>query len=558
MHQITWGLFVGAAFALFAGSVRAAGPVVWAVDPLVKVFQDDLPGPGWSVPSEVARGEYATWQVVIRSDAPMTDLRVASGRFARSGRIVEDIPIPSARFVGYVPVAIPTPRPARDTLRVPPADFPDPLLEDASMDVPAGKTQPVWVTVRIPKTVRPGEYRATLRLTAKSPGGPVALEAPLALRVYNVSVRPQRLKVTNWFNLSSPHMAAQRKPFSPEYWDLVKRYARNMAEHRQNVARIITLDFARFSMHPDGTLAVDWSRFDRIVRIFQAEGIHTIEGGHLGGRSGDWESPFVMYVGRVENGKVVMGAADPTSPEAVRFHAFFLQALVRHLKEKGWSENYIQHIADEPVSTNIDSYRAIAGLVRKYAPGMKIVEATHSKDLVGSIDVWVPQLDHLHQASDYYAARRAAGDEVWFYTCLYPQGEYANRLMELPLVKTRLLHWINDRYGLTGYLHWGYNYWGKDSPYLVTNREHGGGTVLPAGDAWIVYPGPKGPIDSIRFEAMRDGIADYELLQMLRERRPEEADLLVKKHILDYDRYNTSVPEFRNTRRALLEALEPR
>ncbi|HOW19390.1 MAG TPA: DUF4091 domain-containing protein, partial [Phycisphaerae bacterium] len=152
--------------------------------------------------------------------------------------------------------------------------------------------------------------------------------------------------------------------------------------------------------------------------------------------------------------------------------------------------------------------------------------------------------------------RQQAGDELWFYTCLGPQGEYANRFIEQPLIKTRLLHWINFKYGATGYLHWGYNHWGNHDPYRqLAIPWDGGAQHLPAGDAWIVYPGKEGPLDSIRFEAMRDGIVDYELLSRLAERDQAAAKRLADRHVTQFDRYDCDVPTFRATRHELLELL---
>ena len=116
----------------------------------------------------------------------------------------------------------------------------------------------------------------------------------------------------------------------------------------------------------------------------------------------------------------------------------------------------------------------------------------------------------------------------------------------------------NYRYGATGYLHWGYNHWRSESPFTHTTPPHPGPPYLPAGDAWIVYPGRDGPLDSIRHEAMRDGIADYELLSMLGERNPPAAERLVAKHVLNFDRYDCDVKTFRATRRKLLELLSGR
>lgn len=167
------------------------------------------------------------------------------------------------------------------------------------------------------------------------------------------------------------------------------------------------------------------------------------------------------------------------------------------------------------------------------------------------MDVWVPQLNYLHNDFEHYQARQKAGEEVWFYTCVYPQGEYANRFIELPLIKTRLLHWINYRYGVTGYLHWGYNQWTADDPFTHTTRPHNGPPYLPAGDPWIVYPGENGPLDSIRFEAMRDGIDDHELLSQVGDADPRKAMAFAQRLVLDFDKYDTDLKRFRETRRKL-------
>ena len=60
---------------------------------------------------------------------------------------------------------------------------------------------------------------------------------------------------------------------------------------------------------------------------------------------------------------------------------------------------------------------------------------------------------------------------------------------------------------------------------------------------------------SIRFETMRDGVADYELLCMLGEINPTAAKTLASKHIQAIDKYTCDVKSFRQTRHELLELL---
>lgn len=526
---------------------------VWPVDPLIKVFPDAPPQASGPARADVARGEVATLQIVVRAPVPVVDLRGRLSEFRRrGGRSV--LPTGQVRFVGYVPVDRPTQKPSADQLRKPPADYPDPLLEAEAIEVPASSAQAVWVTVPVPTNAVPGQYQGTLTLSGTLGGRTVQTRSRLEVQVYPAVVGRARLWVTDWFAMHWPHMQIAPAPESDEYYALLRRYARNLADHRHNVALISPLALARFNAGPNGTLAIDFSRFDRWVEVFREAGvIGRIEGGHLGGRKAGWDSEFVVTLYTVKDQQVIAGTADPASPEADAFYAQFLPALVAHLKTRGWLADYLQHLADEPIAGNLASYRAMAALARKYAPELRIVEACHTKDLAGAIDVWVPQLNYLHDDFAHYQARQRAGEEVWFYTCVFPQGEYANRFIEQPLIKTRLLHWINFRYGLTGYLHWGYNHWTQDSPFTHTTRPHGGPPYLPAGDPWIVYPGRDGPLDSIRFEAMRDGIADHELLSLLAEREPEAAQDLARRHVLAFDRYETDVARFRATRRELLE-----
>ena len=78
---------------------------------------------------------------------------------------------------------------------------------------------------------------------------------------------------------------------------------------------------------------------------------------------------------------------------------------------------------------------------------------------------------------------------------------------------------------------------------------------LPGGDSWIVYPKEGGVLPSIRLEAMRNGIEDYELLKMLEIWNPKAAQELVRDVVYDFKTYDINVATFRETRRRLLELL---
>ena len=93
-----------------------------------------------------------------------------------------------------------------------------------------------------------------------------------------------------------------------------------------------------------------------------------IEGGHIAGRSGNWDSQFEPYVPEYEDGKKKMIQYPISSKNAQNFYKQFIPSLMSHLKELKVGEIYAQHIADEPISSNIKSYVEIARFIKQLAP----------------------------------------------------------------------------------------------------------------------------------------------------------------------------------------------
>ena len=533
----TFGVLLFAAASCCINGRTATTAEVVCVDPLVKVFRSDARLPATDARADVAVGEHATIQFVFRSPTAVKDLRAS---------VTGDMPGATVRFVGYVHVQKRYAGAPPDTLSSADREFPDPLLCDQGIALAANQNQPIWITVPASK---PGELKG--QLVIRWTGGETT--RPFTVCVHRVVMHKPRLWVTNWWFSDGQRisMLAGHKvePFSDEYWKFVRQMADFMAEYHQNVVLVSPLDLVTFHRQAD-RWQFDFARFDKTVETFIAAGvIGRIEGGHIGGRgSEDWSAKFVVRVPQAQGGFKSLPA---TAPEARAFYQQFLPALAEHLKARGWDKIYSQHLADEPIDANAASYCEMARMLHEFAPEMQVIEASQSRGLVGAVHTWVPILDHLHRDYDFFRQRQKAGDEVWLYTCCGLGGAYANRFIEQPLIKPRLLHWINFRYGATGYLHWGFNCWKPgQSPFGETMIVH------PGGDHWIVYPKEGKLLSSIRLEAMRDGICDHELLSMLAERDPALAQKLAAETVLDFDRYDTDVARFRARRLRLLEALE--
>jgi hypothetical protein len=72
--------------------------------------------------------------------------------------------------------------------------------------------------------------------------------------------------------------------------------------------------------------------------------------------------------------------------------------------------------------------------------------------------------------------------------------------------------WVCYRTGVSGFLHWGYNFWYESrTTNLIDPFEVSDGKQWPRwpyGDPFVVYPGPDGPLDSIRWEVFAESLRD--------------------------------------------------
>ncbi|MDO8587466.1 MAG: DUF6067 family protein [Armatimonadota bacterium] len=511
---------------------------VWVLDPLVKALPgaEKPAGSPQTVTINAVRNEFESAQIVVLAKSDIRKLTV-------SVLGSNDLKV-TANFIGLVPVRKGTPETPTEHLIVnAPAEVPDPLLAKRSVSVSEGKVQPIWLTVYVPKDAKPGKYTVDVQVK----GDRDMISVPLTINVSPVTLPDERtLYVTNWFFADPIARAHGLTKWSEPFWKILETYAQFMADHRQNVASTPVFELVKPDRDHRGRLAFDFSDFDRWVELFRKVGIVTIEGHPA---TPDQENSIAYSP---ESGE------KPEQDALARYQRFtsrFFPALQKHLEEKGWLDSYVQHIRDEPVAATAAEYKKMASFVRQYAPKIRIIEASMCTEVAGAIDVWVVQPPHYESAVGFLDARRKAGEDVWFYTCCGPRGKYMNRFIDFPLLDVRLLHWANFKYGLTGYLHWGYNFWRGD-PFNDLEPEWVGQPYLPPGDTHIIYPGLRGPLSSIRLEAMRDGIEDYELLKLLEKKNPKEAKGICDSVVKSFSEYTLDTSVFRAARSRLVEALE--
>lgn len=532
---------------------------VTRVDPLRKVFPENVAFREMKGVVEVAAGEHAVFQYAVHSSMAVRDLRISCTHLEnkKDGTQINNT---NAGFVGYVGVGSPSEQPSHDMLFSTSGLYPDPIYYMPEYSIPCGQTQAIWVTVSVSSDIKPGLYEGVLNIQGSVGEDHFSVDKQMEVYVYPVVMEEPSFLTLNWYhdtpsNLKLFNDGKDASMYSGAYWKFIKALVEKMKEAHQNVALVNPLQHITIKQKSD-KYSFDFSHFDKIIEIFQEAGItKMIAGTQLGDRSAlVWTSSYNLKVPVMENGKMEEHLYPLEDEHTQNFYKQFIPALMDHLKQKGWDKIYYQHIADEPIDDNAESYIAIAKFIKGLAPQIKIIEACQSAKLSNAIDVWVPILNAYQSNYEFFKDRQKHGDQVWFYTCCFPKGEYVNRFIELPLIKTRLIYWFAFYYGATGYLHWGFNYW-NDHPYEDTTVMDDWGSTLPGGDSFIVYP-DKGKLNgSIRLEAVRDGIEDYTLLKMLEKKDSTLAHKICGAMIKNWDKYDLDPDHLRTVRHGILEEL---
>jgi len=474
-----------------AGSTRAATEkTLWPSNALTKILRSDTKDDETRNTLEInaARAEIVSSQAVLR---PHKNATSASFSISNLRHLKGDTAIPASaiklQWVRYIDIN-------RNTAGIPddelaaksPTSIPDPFWENSTIPVTAEKAQPIWIEIHVPQNARAGDYTGKLTVSTEAE----SYEIPVKLHVWNFDVPNERhLSVINWWNF--PGLGFKNvKPYSNEYWDLLGRFCAFLVEHRQTDVQT-SLNLVQEKGDGQQGYSYDTSRLERYAEVAFKAGIRQIHLHSVGRRTQSLTNP----------------ASRITSNESSLRR---LAAWEKIIQRRNWQNRFLVSISDEPFIHHEESYAAMVDRVHETAPSVRCIEAVEAEYL-GKLDIYVPKLSHLNLWYQRFKQVQSEGAELWFYTCCHPVGRYPNRFLDQPLLKVRVLHWINYLYDMDGYLHWGLNHFAGDNPYTQEAISQG----LPLGDRAIVYPGEKGLLGSLRFSAMRDGLQDFEYLWVL-------------------------------------------
>ena len=206
---------------------------------------------------------------------------------------------------------------------------------------------------------------------------------------------------------------------------------------------------------------------------------------------------------------------EPFSPEFEQRFIEYCRRVGDHLRQKNLLQKAIFYPWDEPTPHEYEIVKRIYTLIRKGCPDAPIfvagpnLPAPEFYDLVSgwTLNFRKPVVDVLLER----AAERARHDEVI--------GAYGNDRyrIDYPMAWPRLWGWTLKKYNMVMTGWFDVTMWGDD-PWKNGLPVHSRMVASMPGAAFLLYPPGGGDdrlVSSVRWEAITDGLEDYEYLTLL-------------------------------------------
>jgi hypothetical protein len=462
----------------------------WVAPGLVRVGPTDAPGTASFIGLSGARGETIDTQVIVRGPAGgLSNVNLsASALIGPGGAIIAASNVVLYREYyttvsgtvpqGGFPSSGTNPPLGSGTYAEPLIPFVDPetgaalngSLKAVPATVAANQNQPFWVDISIPRgktNSPPGSYTGTISVTSSQ--GNVSIPVMVTVWNFELPLKPSELSEWTLWNPNTGNSVAS----------LAQALMRNKVMSRYDDSVSAVTDMAALGMNRVG---LDGS----------------------------------FYIGMQCNGAF---SSLPSQAQIAAAAATFPLGLPLD-----------EYVADELNGCSGD-YTNLKTLARNlHASGVKSIATFNAIDpnLMDDGNGILPAIDHwvLLTAMEQWPAIPYTGKgDLWTYTsCNIGFGDAPEWLIDYPPINERIqtgfLNWME---GATGVLYYRADGWSSGNAIGSWDNLNvaacGSGSSNP-GDGVFVYPGgPVGssePVPGIRLKAIRDGIQDYEYVQILK------------------------------------------
>jgi Glycoside hydrolase 123 N-terminal domain/Glycoside hydrolase 123, catalytic domain len=465
---------------------------VWTARSLDRVGMTQAPGDNKDVKLFAARGEAQSFQIVVRggdgglsvSNVNVSDLQGPDGalipktafRLYREKYVHVDKTSPnwhgSNQPLGpgwYADALIPFTDPASGK------PLSGAQLTAVPFDLKAGNNQPVWVDIEVPRTAKPGVYSGTYTVTSQHGDA----TGPISLTVWNFEMPASPALKSSFLFFQSGTREAQaellRNRISPASTNPADQAAlREYGLSVNNTGPFSGADVGRCHMSP----APSPDKFKALAAA-QHPGLYLY----------DYSADEI-------------GHCTSLYPTIKQWAASMHQAGIKNL------------ISMNPTPALYD-------------------DGTGSGR--SAVDIWVvlPVMYNNNKANIAQVMKK--GDEVWSYNTLVQDAYSPKWLIDFDPVNFRIQPgFLNQSLNLTGLLYWRVDRFPSDPWNNVNNSGTFSSGNYP-GEGMLVYPGKQvgvtGVVASMRLKWLRDGVQDYDYVQILKSLGHEDEALKISRSV---------------------------
>jgi len=413
---------------------------------------------------------------------------------------------------------------------------------------PELRHQPIWIDIIVPGDQSPGTYEGII--VVSSDEGKLG-EVNIKLTIWDVTMPDERhypaLIRIGAGDIARSHGLDEE---SPEFRELYYKYLEHALNNRVDPRGL--LSFGLEGRIENENYMLRWTD-KRMEEFFIDMGL------------------LQFQLSAAPPGIQRESGEKPFSEPYKRYIRQYIGQVITHAHENGWY-NKLTFLCpmDEPrTSDEYEAVRRWAGMLKEVDPDIQfmVTEQPLPQDpewgtFVGHANAWCVHGNYLARDEHVQAIseRQQAGEQViWYISCdqRYPQPNY---FIDREAADMRMVSWITWRYDLGGILYWTSTFWREvKDPWIdpVTWKLSGCNDPL-SGEGSLIYPGNLverytgqenvfGPVSSIRFELLREGQEELELMLMLKESGGESAvDEIVEsvcKGIRDFSRDPNAIDE---------------
>lgn len=487
----------------------------------------------------LAQGEYESVQAVVMPyGEDLTDVRAQvagvegpDGKPVKTSTFRGSVDPLGSVFVRNTPAVLPA-------LGDRPENYegwiPDPVRTDLdAVGVKAWDLQPFWVELLADEDAEPGRYTVSVQVSSLG-NAPQTLE--IEAQVWPFSI-PERPDLATSITTKSTDPFAQPK-FSERWRILEEVYDPDAEEFAALERKYIDL-LETFKIEPDLIYNVKPPTVAELRTIEEKWGLRQFN---------------VLYLPPYG---VEFDPEDPDSwqPEIDKIIKTVETAMTEYEKAGLADKAYIYGF-DE--SSQVDLAKEVFRQIKQKFPDLPIMSTYldsslgEESGLAGLVDIWVPGVEHYD--ADARARAQARGDQVYWYTHQAVRDPLPNWFNGYAPSDTRvLLGPMSHQQQIDGFLYYNIARWVDRGPMDDGVLSDWDPQTYPTanGDGSLFYPGPDGPLSSQRMHNFRDGMEDFNLLNVLEKsiERAEDAgvpaDVLAEaRTVLDSEMVVTSEREY--------------